>query len=77
MLLTYTQLLTSLLSPPPSLAELKGQAEPPTDPERLVDHIRLIGVNMHHLVNELRPVQVRCVAESLNLAPADSISHSG
>lgn len=60
LLLTYTQLLTSLLSPPPSLTSVPpGAPEPPTDPERLVEHTRLIGVNMHHLVNELRPVQVR------------------
>ncbi|KAM0786003.1 hypothetical protein ACM66B_006821 [Microbotryomycetes sp. NB124-2] len=65
MLVTYTQLVSSLLQPPPSLeaterymAQHDGQ-EPPTDPERFVEHIRLISINMHHLVNELRPVQAR------------------
>ncbi|KAK4053596.1 hypothetical protein OIO90_003835 [Microbotryomycetes sp. JL221] len=68
MLVTYTQLVSALLEPPPSLsaieqAQQQGQVEPgqepPTDPERLVEHIRLISINMHHLVNELRPIQAR------------------
>lgn len=57
LILTYLQLVDALLTPPPSLA----QPEPalPTDPERLTEHMRLICINMHYLVNELRPVQVR------------------
>lgn len=57
MLLSYNQLVSSLLAPPPSIAV--PQPEQSTDPERLVEHIRLISINMHFLVNELRPVQVR------------------
>ncbi|KAK4048504.1 hypothetical protein OIV83_004672 [Microbotryomycetes sp. JL201] len=71
MLVTYTQLVSSLLQPPPSLeateqymAQNQGQ-EPQTDSERLVEHIRLISVNMHHLVNELRPVQARETLKSM------------
>lgn len=75
LLLTYTQLLNSLLTPPPSLLHPQPAVPPPppnpdgsqppppasqaaTDPERLTEHVRLISINMHHLVNELRPVQV-------------------
>ncbi|GAA5912323.1 hypothetical protein JCM6882_002559 [Rhodosporidiobolus microsporus] len=63
LLLTYTQLLDALLAPPPSLAHprppLPDGSQPPTDPERLAEHMRLIAINMHYLVNELRPVQAR------------------
>ncbi|GAA6021478.1 hypothetical protein JCM10207_005772 [Rhodosporidiobolus poonsookiae] len=63
LLLTYTQLLDALLTPPPSLAHprplLPDGTLPPTDPERLTEHMRLIAINMHYLVNELRPVQAR------------------
>ncbi|GAA6007404.1 hypothetical protein JCM11491_004151 [Sporobolomyces phaffii] len=73
LLITYTQLLNSLLTPPPSLLHPPRPApastsatengaqpsQPPNDPERLTEHIRLITINMHHLVNELRPVQAR------------------
>ncbi|KAM0749807.1 hypothetical protein T439DRAFT_381370 [Meredithblackwellia eburnea MCA 4105] len=61
LLLSYTSLINSLLAPPPSLVAQPDTMEPlpPTEPERLVEHIRLISVNMHHLVNELRPVQAR------------------
>ncbi|GAA5878044.1 hypothetical protein JCM16303_002829 [Sporobolomyces ruberrimus] len=67
LLLTYTQLLNSLLTPPPSLLHppprlpprADGTQPPQSDPERLTEHIRLITINMHHLVNELRPVQAR------------------
>lgn len=63
LLLTYTQLLDALLAPPPSLAHplppLPDGRHAPTDPERLTEHMRLIAINMHYLVNELRPVQVR------------------
>ncbi|GAA5846310.1 hypothetical protein JCM11251_008028 [Rhodosporidiobolus azoricus] len=63
LLLTYTQLLDALLAPPPSLAHprppLPDGSQPPTDPERLSEHMRLIAINMHYLVNELRPVQAR------------------
>lgn len=57
LILTYTQLLDALLTPPPSLAHPEPIA--PTDPERLTEHMRLICINMHYLVNELRPVQAR------------------
>ncbi|GAA5903252.1 mediator complex subunit MED7 [Sporobolomyces salmoneus] len=74
LLLSYTQLLNSLLTPPPSLLHpppappsepsnhengAQPPSQPPSDPERLTEHIRLITINMHHLVNELRPVQAR------------------
>lgn len=63
MLVTYFQLVKALQKPPPSFAEPPRKNEDgsdaPTEPERLVEHMRLIGVNMHHLINELRPVQVR------------------
>ncbi|KAL8279881.1 hypothetical protein RQP46_007731 [Phenoliferia psychrophenolica] len=63
LLVSYTTLISALLSPPPSLPSLPPPGPngelPPTEPERLVEHIRLISINMHHLVNELRPVQAR------------------
>lgn len=56
LLISYTQLLDALLTPPPSLAH----PQPPrADVERLTEHMQLVAVNMHYLVNELRPVQVR------------------
>ncbi|GAA5966957.1 hypothetical protein JCM3765_004413 [Sporobolomyces pararoseus] len=68
LLLTYTQLLNSLLTPPPSRLhppppqppnQENGSQQAQSDPERMTEHIRLITINMHHLVNELRPVQAR------------------
>ncbi|GAA5985101.1 hypothetical protein JCM5350_000842 [Sporobolomyces pararoseus] len=67
LLLTYTQLLNSLLTPPPSKLhpppqapnQENGSQQAQSDPERMTEHIRLITINMHHLVNELRPVQAR------------------
>ncbi|GAA5979360.1 hypothetical protein JCM11641_005012 [Rhodosporidiobolus odoratus] len=62
-IVTYTQLLDAILAPPPSLARprppLPDGSQPPTDPERMTEHLRLIAMNMHYLVNELRPVQAR------------------
>ncbi|GAA6060885.1 hypothetical protein JCM10212_000168 [Sporobolomyces blumeae] len=68
LLVTYTQLLSALLAPPPSLARStlgEPSAPPPNDSARLTDHIRLIAINMHHLVNELRPVQARETLKSM------------
>jgi len=31
----------------------------PSDLLRLCDNLRLVAINMHHLLNELRPVQAR------------------
>ncbi|BGP20020.1 hypothetical protein JCM10213v2_008155 [Rhodosporidiobolus nylandii] len=63
LIVTYTHLLDSLLTPPPSLAHprppLPDGSQAPTDPERLTEHMRLVAINMHYLVNELRPVQAR------------------
>ncbi|SCZ94799.1 BZ3500_MvSof-1268-A1-R1_Chr12-1g03666 [Microbotryum saponariae] len=57
LLVTYHQLVTALLAPPRSIKEdAKGL---PSDPERFVERIRLIGINLHHLINELRPVQAK------------------
>ncbi|SGY20167.1 BQ5605_C017g08505 [Microbotryum silenes-dioicae] len=57
LLVTYHQLVTSLLAPPRSIKDdTKGL---PSDPERFVERIRLIGINLHHLINELRPVQAK------------------
>ena len=65
LLISYTSLISALLAPPPSLPTLPPPGPngelPPTEPERLVEHIRIISSNMHHLVNELRPVQVRAI----------------
>lgn len=74
LILTYTQLLDALLAPPPSLAypepTLPDGRPAPTDPERLTEHMRLICFNMHYLVNELRPVQVRGQQGEIELGPA-------
>ena len=72
MLITYLQLLDTLVKPPPSV-------RPPTPPpsvddvvppapanpedevttsQRLAQHIHTTSINMHHLCNELRPIQV-------------------
>lgn len=62
LIVSYTQLLDALLAPPPSLAHpqppLPDGRPPPSDSERLTEHMRLIAINMHYLINELRPVQV-------------------
>ena len=57
--LLHTHLLTidNLTLPPPSLKLDQSNIEP--DIDRLTNHIRNIGINMHHLANELRPVQAR------------------
>ncbi|GAA5930884.1 mediator complex subunit MED7 [Sporobolomyces koalae] len=89
LLVTYTQLLNSILTPPPSRLHPRPSAPPPptdsnqnqnpnepqpsqapSDPQRLTEHARLISINMHHLVNELRPVQAR---ETLKLMMRDQI----
>lgn len=57
LLLSYTSLVSSLLAPPPWLDPTA--AVEPTLSEKWVDHIRLICINMHYLVNQLRPLQVR------------------
>ncbi|SCV72957.1 BQ2448_6882 [Microbotryum intermedium] len=57
LLVTYHQLVTSLLAPPRSIHD--DQQGLPSDPERYVDRIRLIGINLHHSINELRPVQAK------------------
>lgn len=68
LIITYTQLLDALLTPPPSLAH----PQPPrSDVERLTEHMRLVAINMHYLVNELRPVQVRALALSSGRREAD------
>ncbi|KAK4700522.1 mediator of RNA polymerase II transcription subunit 7, partial [Phenoliferia sp. Uapishka_3] len=72
LILSYTQLVSSLLEPPPSLPSLPPGEQPPTDPERLVEHIRLITINMHHLVNELRPVQARETLKAMMRAQIDA-----
>lgn len=63
LILSYTSLVSALLIPPPSLADpasrLPDGSEAPTEAAQLADHIRLIAINMHFLINELRPVQVR------------------
>lgn len=59
LILTWRALLNSLLSAPPSIVSNPILSEEQlTQPQQLVQHIRLITINMHHLVNELRPVQV-------------------
>ncbi|BGP35302.1 hypothetical protein JCM10296v2_007137 [Rhodotorula toruloides] len=75
LLLTYTQLLDCLLAPPPSLAHplppLPDGRPAPSDPERLTEHMRLIAINMHYLVNELRPVQARETLKAMMRAQID------
>ncbi|GJN93990.1 hypothetical protein Rhopal_007053-T1 [Rhodotorula paludigena] len=61
LIVSYTQLLDALLAPPPSLAHpqppLPDGRPPPSDSERLTEHMRLIAINMHYLINELRPAR--------------------
>ncbi|BGP51612.1 hypothetical protein JCM10450v2_007562 [Rhodotorula kratochvilovae] len=68
LVLTYTQLLDALLTPPPSLAHPQPAR---SDPERLTEHMRLIAINMHYLVNELRPVQARETLKAMMRAQID------
>ncbi|TNY19331.1 mediator of RNA polymerase II transcription subunit 7 [Rhodotorula diobovata] len=68
LIITYTQLLDALLTPPPSLAH----PQPPrSDVERLTEHMRLVAINMHYLVNELRPVQARETLKAMMRAQID------
>ncbi|GAA5923088.1 hypothetical protein JCM3775_007433 [Rhodotorula graminis] len=68
LLISYTQLLDALLTPPPSLAH----PQPPrSDIERLTEHMQLVAVNMHYLVNELRPVQARETLKAMMRAQID------
>jgi mediator of RNA polymerase II transcription subunit 7 len=53
----YLAIIDTLLKPPPSTAAV--QANKPNDLLRHAENTRLVAVNMHHLLNELRPVQAR------------------
>ena len=55
LLITYFQTINALLQPPPAKAALATNA--PNDVAKLAEHVRLAAINMHHLLNELRPVQ--------------------
>ncbi|KDQ63352.1 hypothetical protein JAAARDRAFT_53576 [Jaapia argillacea MUCL 33604] len=62
LLLTYSALLSALLSPPPSLAV------PPTGPpewQRHVEWITVLAQNVMGAVNDLRPVQARANLEEM------------
>ncbi|GAA6055266.1 hypothetical protein JCM3770_001516 [Rhodotorula araucariae] len=68
LIVTYTRLLDALLTPPPSLVHPQPAR---SAPERLTEHMRLIAVNMHYLVNELRPVQARETLKAMMRAQID------
>jgi hypothetical protein len=62
-LVTFVRLVDAMLKPPPALTyEAMKDFDPnnprPTETQQLIQHIRIACINMHHLCNELRPVQV-------------------
>lgn len=63
LLLSYLQLVHSIVQGPPSIAH-HGPDET-TNGQRLIAHIRTTAINMHHLCNELRPVQARETLKSM------------
>ena len=56
MLRTHLDLVNTLLLPPPTMQAME---QPYSDVGQLIEHIKVAGINMHYLVNELRPVQAR------------------
>ena len=63
LLLSYLQLVHSILQGPPSIVH--HAADETTNGQRLIAHIRTTAINMHHLCNELRPVQARETLKSM------------
>jgi mediator of RNA polymerase II transcription subunit 7 len=53
----YLAILDTLVKPPPSTSAIQNNL--PSDLLRYAENLRLVAVNMHHLLNELRPVQAR------------------
>jgi len=69
-LFTYVQLLNSLLAGPPTVrppspSEMDPNDDGITEDSRLISHLRLCAINMHHLCNEMRPVQARETLEEI------------
>lgn len=56
MLRTHLDLVNTLLLPPPTMQAME---QPYSDVGQLIEHIKVAGINMHYLANELRPVQAR------------------
>lgn len=53
----YFEMLDALTRPPPSIqARVAGY---PDDLDKISHHLRLTAINMHDLVNQLRPVQAK------------------
>lgn len=61
---THLSLTDTLLRPPAYYLTPDGQQER-TDADDKLDHIRTAVVNMQHLLNELRPVQVCTISTSV------------
>jgi mediator of RNA polymerase II transcription subunit 7 len=55
---TYLQLISVLVKAPPPPQSETTDGQPPSELEQTIGHIQTTGINMHHLLNELRPIQV-------------------
>ncbi|TIB03005.1 hypothetical protein E3P94_00805 [Wallemia ichthyophaga] len=53
-LITHLDITKELTAPPPPI-----NADPLSRLRDKIEHIRLTGINMHHIINELRPMQAR------------------
>lgn len=53
---THFTLLDTLTKPPPSIHRPVDQ---PNDLDKILNHLRITTFSMHHLVNQLRPIQAK------------------